>query len=163
MQPEDQRDHMPRYTVIPRTLVFLTRDNQVLLLHGAASKRLWAGKYNGLGGHIERGESPYQAALREVQEEAGLAVQQLSLRAAVHITLPEPPGVMLFVFVGEAPTGEPRPSLEGTPTWVTRKALYNLPLVEDLPQLLPHVLEGGEAPVFAHYHFTSEGLCITFD
>ena len=102
MQPEDQRSTDVRYTVIPRVLVFLTRGDEILLLLGAPDKKLWAGKYNGLGGHIEPGETPYQAAVREVQEEAGLIVEALTLRAVVHATLPEPPGVIFFVFVGEA-------------------------------------------------------------
>ena len=43
-----------RFTVIPRTLVFITRGDHVLLLRGSAQKRIWANKYNGIGGHIER-------------------------------------------------------------------------------------------------------------
>ena len=45
-----------RYAVIPRTLVFITRADCVLLLRGSAQKRIWANKYNGIGGHIERDE-----------------------------------------------------------------------------------------------------------
>lgn len=161
MQPEDQRSTDVRYTVIPRVLVFLTRGDQILLLLGAPDKKLWAGKYNGLGGHIEPGETPYQAAVREVQEEAGLIVEALTLRAVVHATLPEPPGVIFFVFVGNMPAGEPRSSVEGTPEWVAQSALDTLPLVEDLPQLLPRVLTPGPV-VFAHYAFTEAGLQITF-
>lgn len=161
MRPEDQRSTDVRYTVIPRVLIFLTRGEEILLLLGAPDKKLWAGKYNGLGGHIEPGETPYQAAVREVQEEAGLTVAVLTLRAVVHATLPEPPGVIFFVFVGEAPAGEPRPSAEGIPEWVSLSSLYALPLVEDLPQLLPRVLSSGPT-IFAHYAFTEAGLHITF-
>ena len=93
MQPEEQRSGQQRYTIIPRTLVFLTRDKMLLLLKGAPDKRLWAGQYNGLGGHIKAGESPYRAAVREVQEEAGLEVDNLTLRAIIHITMPDPPGI----------------------------------------------------------------------
>lgn len=160
MQPDDLHAGL-RYTVIPRVLVFLTRADEILLLHGAPDKKLWAGKYNGLGGHIEPGESPYRAAAREVQEESGLRVETLTLRAVVHVTLPQPPGVIFFVFVGEAPAGDLRPSAEGTPVWVARSALDTLPLVEDLPQLLPRVLAPGPV-VFAHYAFTAAGLRITF-
>lgn len=163
MQAEEQRGGgAPRYSIIPRTLVFLTRDNDVLLLQGAPTKRLWAGKYNGLGGHIEPGETPYQAAVRETREEAGLEAAQLELRALIHITLPEPPGIMLFVFVGTVPTGEPLPSEEGTPVWVSREAYTALPLVEDLPDLLPRVLSPGPC-IFGEYHFTETGLVTTFD
>ncbi len=162
MRPEDQRDHRDRYTVVPRTLIFLTRGNQVLLLKGAASKRLWAGKFNGLGGHLEPGESPYRSALRELNEETGLTVQDLQLRGIVHVTLPAPPGVMLFVFVGEGSDGELRPSEEGTPLWIDREQLASLPVVEDLKELLPRILRPGPV-VFAHYNVTEVGLRMTFD
>ncbi len=163
MQAEEQRSGGAlRYGVIPRTLVFLTRDDSVLLLQGAPTKKLWAGKYNGLGGHIEPGETPYQAAVRETREEAGLEVTQLELRALIHITMPEPPGIMLFVFVGAAPIGEPLPSEEGTPVWVPREAYTTLPLMEDLPDLLPRVLSPGPC-IFGEYHFTEAGLVTTFD
>ncbi len=161
MRPEDQLNADVRYTVVPRALVFLTRADEVLLLRGAPDKKLWAGKYNGLGGHIEPGETPRQTAAREVYEEAGLVVDALTLRAVIHVTLPRPPGVLFFVFVGEAPAGELRPSLEGAPVWVRRSEIELLPLVEDLPALLPRVLESGPV-IFGHYTFAEDGLHATF-
>ncbi len=162
MRPDDQRRAGIGYTVVPRTLVFLTRDDQILMLQGAPDKRLWAGKYNGIGGHLEPGESPYRSALRELREETGLVVESLALRAVIHITLPTPPGVVLFVFLGAAPVGEPTESDEGIPVWVEVTALSELPLVEDLPELLPRLLEPGPV-LFATYFVSDEGLEIRFD
>ena len=45
-----------RYTVIPRVLVFFLDGGDVLLLKGAPTKRIWANRYNGVGGHVEAGE-----------------------------------------------------------------------------------------------------------
>ncbi|MGC9520391.1 MAG: NUDIX hydrolase [Anaerolineae bacterium] len=167
MRPEDQRGSGERYTVVARTLVFLTRDDKVLLLRGAPTKPLWAGKYNGIGGHLEPGESPYASAMRELAEETGLTVARLELRGVVHITLPRPPGIVLFVFVGTdggnvAGTDELKASEEGTPVWVKRARLASLPLVEDLPELLPRVLKPGPT-VFAHYTVSDQGLEVRFD
>jgi len=161
MRAEEQRDHRRRYTVIPRVLVFLTRADRVLLLKGASDKRLWADRYNGLGGHVEPGETPYQAALREVYEESGLSPAALTLRALIHVTMPEPPGVMISVFVGEAPEDTVQASAEGTPVWVRRDALVDLPLVVDLYELLPRVLLPGDV-IFGHYRFTDEGAVFRF-
>ena len=53
-----------RYQTVPRVLIFLTSANpqtgaqEVLLLKGAPTKRLWAGRYNGLGGHVEEPPRP---------------------------------------------------------------------------------------------------------
>ncbi len=145
-----------RYTVIPRTLIFLYRGDEVLLLRGAATKRLWAGKYNGIGGHIEAGESPLESARRELREETGLEAE-LTLRAVIHVTFPHPPGVMLFVFVGEAPpAAQPRPSHEGTPEWIAVQARERVQLVDDLPWLLPRILRPGPL-LFLRYFFDEEG------
>ena len=46
MPANDQGVNLERYMLVPRTLIFLTRGDQVLLLKGAADKRLWAGLYN---------------------------------------------------------------------------------------------------------------------
>jgi 8-oxo-dGTP diphosphatase len=161
MRPDDQRSSGAVYTVVPRTLIFLTRDHQILMLQGAPHKRLWAGKYNGIGGHLEPGESPYRSALRELREETGLVVERLELRAVIHITLPAPPGVVLFVFVGAAPPGALSGSDEGMPVWIDVDELPNLPLVEDLPELLPRLLERGPV-LFATYFVTDVGLDIVF-
>ena len=57
-----------RHQVIPRTLCFITHGEEVLLLLGGAKKRLWAGHYNGLGGHVEPDEDIYTSDHREVNE-----------------------------------------------------------------------------------------------
>jgi 8-oxo-dGTP pyrophosphatase MutT (NUDIX family) len=44
----------------------------MLLLRLAAGRGDWAGKLNGVGGHVERGEEPRASAIREVAEETGL-------------------------------------------------------------------------------------------
>jgi 8-oxo-dGTP diphosphatase len=142
-----------RHLVVPRTLVFLTNANpvtgaaEVLLLKGAPHKRLWAGKYNGLGGHVEAGEDVHAAAVREVWEEAGVTVEHLTLRGVVNIDAGHDehgrrPGVMMFVFVGAAAERTLRASAEGAPEWVEIAALRDLPLVDDLYELLPRALSG---------------------
>ncbi|MCC6299789.1 MAG: hypothetical protein IT314_10855 [Anaerolineales bacterium] len=52
MPLSDQGTTSNRYTLIPRTAIFLRRRDSYLLLKGAPTKRLWANKYNGLGGHL---------------------------------------------------------------------------------------------------------------
>src|SRR5262245_25900618 len=91
-----------RYTLIPRVLCFITHGVDVLLIKGAPTKRLWAGKYNGLGGHVERGESVHAAARREILEEAGLEPAGLRLRGVVSIDTGQAPGIGIFVFTGRS-------------------------------------------------------------
>lgn len=163
MPASDQGASLPRYTLIPRTLIFVMRGERVLLLKGAANKRLWANLYNGVGGHIERGEDVMSAAHRELSEETGL---RANLRLCGVITVDvEPNGIGIFVLKGESPTGELISSPEGQLEWVSYNELDSLPLVEDLPILLPKVLKHhpGDEPFSAYYVYDQqENLQISF-
>jgi 8-oxo-dGTP diphosphatase len=154
-----------RYTVIPRTLVFIAREDCVLLLRGSPQKRLWAGKYNGIGGHVERDEDIYFAAQREVREETGLEVEGLRLVGLINIDGDQPAGILLFVFTASSRSGDPIPSEEGTLEWIARDQLAQIDLVEDLPAILPRALDlPPNAPPFcAHYQYDEQGrLMIRF-
>lgn len=140
MPASDQGISLERYMLIPRTLIFLTRGENVLLLRGAPQKRIWANRYNGVGGHIEPGEDFLSAARRELLEETGLTAENLRLCGIMTVDSGQNPGVGIFILRGECPNGEALASAEGTLEWVPFAGISRLPLVEDLPSLLPRVL-----------------------
>ena len=142
MPASEQGVDNKRFSVIPRTLVFLFNEkNEVLLLKGAAGKRIWAGKYNGLGGHIESGEDIVEGALRELVEEAGVQGVALWLCGQILVKVSEMQGVAIFVFKGVARNLKIRSSSEGNLEWVSMDQLSEKPLVEDLVELLPRVVK----------------------
>lgn len=161
MPASDQGVNLDRYMLIPRTAIFLRRSDSYLLLKGAPSKRLWAGKYNGLGGHVEEGEDVLSAARRELREETGLEAE-LWLCGTVIVDSGQNPGICLYVFSGECRESEPKASVEGAAEWVPFEALAELPVVEDLPVLLGriHTMERGDDPFSARSYYAEDGSLI---
>ena len=148
-----------RYQLVPRVLVFVYHAGAVLLLRGAPDKKIWPGKYNGLGGHIERGESAQTAAAREVWEEAGLVLADLRLRGTILIDTGEPAGIGLFVFSARALDRQTTASAEGTLEWVPLGEVAARDCVADIPILLDRLQHDGEnAPPFsARYWYDEAG------
>ena len=137
----------------------------MLLIQGAPHKRLWANKYNGIGGHIERGEDVLSSAHRELAEETGLAAPGLKLCGVITIDTSQETGIGLYVLSGECLEGEPHPSDEGLLEWIDLDEIHSLPMVEDLPVLLHHLLsmKTGDPPFSAHYTYSQDGsLSISF-
>lgn len=137
-----QRVQPGRYSVLPRCLSFLLRQEQILLIRIAEDRGPWSGLLNGIGGHIEQGEDPRSAALREIKEETGLILSpsSLYLSGVVNVDVGTP-GVGLFIFVGETEISETHNSPEGNPVWIDLNDFEKQTLVEDLPALLPRAMK----------------------
>lgn len=135
------------------TLCFLTRGRQVLLLHRRRPPN--QGLWNGVGGHIEPGETPLAACLREVREETGYELTGARLAGLLTWEGFETPPGGLYIFTAEAPAGEPGHCGEGELRWHPWEWLFTSPVVvSNIHRFGPEVLAG--APPRWH-HFVYAG------
>jgi 8-oxo-dGTP diphosphatase len=162
MPVSDQGMDRERYMLIPRTLIFITRGNKLLLLKGAKDKRLWSGLYNGIGGHVEQGETIHAAAQRELFEETGLDSCDLWLCGVTIVNTQINPGICMFIFKGECIEGELTLSKEGDLQWINTSDINDLPMVTDLPVLIPKILgmKKGEPPFSAFSEYDNTGKLV---
>lgn len=145
-----------RWLAMPRTLSFVMNGDAVLLLKRAAHKRVFPNQYNGLGGHVERDEDVYSSALREIEEESGLQAHSLKLRSIHNIDAGGATGILLFVFTAICDTRAVRSDCpEGKLEWIPKDRVFELDLVEDLPDLLARIfaMEDDQPPFYAHVSY----------
>jgi 8-oxo-dGTP diphosphatase len=114
------------------TLLYVQKDDKTLMLYRNKKENDYhKGKWNGLGGKFEQGESPEECALRELKEESGLIAKRLVLKG--HITFPLFDGIddwYVFVFTIPEFEGELSSSDEGELEWIPNKELKKLNLWE---------------------------------
>jgi 8-oxo-dGTP diphosphatase len=163
MSKNPQRILQGRYQVVPRTIIFLIRDGLVLLQKAPETKKIFPGYYNGIGGHVERGEDVYHGAVRELREEAGISCGDLALYGTVMIDVEEEQGILLFVFSGSDVKGDIHSSDEGTLHWVEISGLSSIKVVEDIPELVDHIQRARKSGrlFFGKYLYDGDGKRIT--
>lgn len=99
------------------TLAYVKKDGHTLMLHKARGYQ--QGKWNGLGGKFDAGESPEDCLKREVFEESGLTVTAARLKG--FITFPDFDGAddwYAFVYVVDGFSGDLAASDEGELRWI---------------------------------------------
>lgn len=142
------------------TLCFLTRGDQVLMLHRSSPPN--QGLWNGVGGHLEPGEEPLTSVLREVREETGYVLSAARFAGLLTWEGFETPPGGLYIYEAQAPEGEPRSCDEGTLAWKPREWVFSAPeVVSNIHIFGPLVLNGCPPQV---YHFVyQEGKVLRYE
>jgi 8-oxo-dGTP diphosphatase len=115
--------------MILATLCYIKRDGKTLMVfRNKKANDIHVGKWNGLGGKFEVGESPEECVCREVEEESGLVIQNPHLHGLV--MFPGFKGVdwYVFVFTANQFRGELIDSPEGKLEWIDDSNLLALNL-----------------------------------
>ncbi len=125
------------------TLCYLMDGKRTLMLHRIKKKNdFHEGKWNGLGGKFEAGETPEECAIREVKEESGL----LMINPMLHgfITFPMFDGKKdwyVFLFTSQKFKGELIDSNEGKLEWIPNEKLMELNLWEGDKFFIPWLFQ----------------------
>lgn len=147
-------------------LCFLLRtgpSGQEQVLLGRKKRGLGSGNLVGLGGKLEPGEDARDAAVREIAEESGVAVDAVSLaqRALITYRFPTTPAwdQHATIFVCSTWRGEPSESDELAPAWYDVAAIPYDDMWADARHWLPQVLAG--AAVAADFSFGADLRSLT--
>jgi 8-oxo-dGTP diphosphatase len=112
------------------TLCYCRNEGKTLMIHRVKKENdMHEGKWNGLGGKLEPGETPEECVVREVREESGLHIHNPLLKGL--LTFPAFDGFddwYVFVFVATEFEGELIDSAEGDLQWIDDSQLLDLPL-----------------------------------
>ncbi len=128
------------------TLILLVRGDPIThVLLGYKKRGFGAGKYTGIGGKIEPGETVRAAAVREMREETGVEMSPRDLVDAGHVAFyfPARPKWSLTtrIFIGRRWKGEPTETGEIRPVWFEIDHLPFDTMWDDAAYWYPYVLE----------------------
>jgi 8-oxo-dGTP diphosphatase len=107
----------------------IDKDKTLMLFRNKKSNDVHEGKWNGLGGKFEPGETPEECAIREVKEESGLVIKNPLLKG--FITFPMFDGKKdwyVFLFTINNFSGKLIDSREGKLEWIPNNKLLELNL-----------------------------------
>lgn len=121
-------------------------EEYLMLYRNKKKNDLNEGKWVGVGGKFEAGESPEECLYREVLEETGLTLTQYSLRGIVTFVSDVWGTEYMFLYTAAA-QGELIDCPEGELRWIPRRDVLSLPLWEGDEIFLSRIAE--DAPFFS--------------
>ena len=138
--------------VVEATLCEIINEGRLLLQRKSVG-RFGEGKWNGPGGKVQPGETPLECVVREVLEETGLKVGDLTHHGAIDFYFGEKqsPDWKVHIYSTSTFTGEPKPSDEGELAWFGYDEIPYAEMWQDDLYWLPPVLQGMKVQGFFVY------------
>jgi 8-oxo-dGTP diphosphatase len=121
-------------------LCFVFRGEEILLIEKL--RGLGAGKVNGPGGRLEPGETPEQAAVRELQEELCITPHGLSRAGRLRFAFVDGYHLEAWVFRAQGMHGEPTAGPEAIPFWNHVDSIPFERMWADDKEWFPHLIQG---------------------
>ena len=129
--------------IILATLCYIKRDGYTLMVYrNKKVNDIHEGKWNGLGGKFEAGETSEECVIREILEESGLSIQNPKLSGLLMFPKFKGNDWYVFVFTANDFTGELIDSPEGRLEWIPDEKILDLNLWESDHIFMPWIQEG---------------------
>ncbi len=122
------------------TLLFVIREGKILLIR--KKRGLGAGKINGPGGRLEEGETPEQAAVREVEEELLVTPSEIRPAGELSFQFMDGHSIHVWVFTATECAGEAKETEEAVPLWTELDQIPYDEMWADDRIWVPLMLEG---------------------
>lgn len=125
------------------TLCYLQKENKTLLLYRESKNHAHNGKWNGLGGKLEAGETPEEGVIREVKEEAGVEIEPILVGRVIFPAFKmQPEDWHVYIFTAKDFKGKVKQSNEGKIEWIANKEISNLNMWEGDKYIFNWIMKG---------------------
>ncbi len=122
-------------------------DSYLMLLRNKKKNDINEGKWLGIGGKFETGETPEECVCREVKEETGLTLDDYTMRGVITFSSAGYEDEYIYVFSSDSFHGELTDCDEGELKWIRKSDLMDINLWEGDKIFLKLLLEG--SPFFS--------------
>lgn len=127
------------------TLCYIEKDDKYLmLLRNKKEVDINKGKWIGVGGHFEEGESPEECLVREVYEETGLTLTNYKFRGLVTFSSDQWQTEYMFLYTADGFEGELKDCNEGELRWIPKSEILDLNLWEGDKEFLKLLFEDND-------------------
>ena len=149
------------YDMNDTTLCYIEKDGCYLMLHRVKKDRdPNEGKWIGIGGKVEPGESPEQCIRREAEEETGLTLGGLRFRGIINFLSDRVAPETMYLYTADEFAGSLTDCDEGILQWIPKENIFSLPLWEGDRIFLNYLLT--DHPFFhLHLHYDKDDRLIS--
>ena len=113
------------------SLCYIEKDEKYLMLHRTKKEKdVNAGKWIGVGGKLEEGETLSQCLVREIKEETGLTAKAYQFHGIVVFHFNDDEPLYMYLYTCDSFSGELQDCPEGELRWIPKKDLLQLNLWE---------------------------------
>ena len=124
------------------TLCYIENQNRYLmLLRNKKENDINMGKWIGIGGKLEKGETPAECVQREIMEETSLEVEELKYRGQVNFISDIYDDEIMHLFTAKSETEDFSLCTEGELKWIAKEEILSLNLWEGDKVFLKYLLE----------------------